>query len=125
VQFYRNGDRFFGGLTYAVSRDRYRTLDSLMSDLTDSPLGDKAVLPKGVRHIFSLDGSIKVTSVDQLVDGMCYVCASTPVYRKVCVSPHYRCGFWSRSGETDICVRIEYRILNRIESSVPFLADRT
>ena len=83
MQFYRNGDRFFSGLTYAVSRDRYRTLDSLMSDLTDSPLGDKAVLPKGVRHIFSLDGSVKVTSVDQLVDGMCYVCSSTPVYRKV------------------------------------------
>jgi len=83
VQFYRNGDRFFAGLTYAVSRDRYRTLDSLMSDLTDSPLGDKAVLPKGVRHIFTLDGGVKITGIDQLVDGMCYVCASTPVYRKV------------------------------------------
>jgi len=83
VQFYRNGDRFFSGLTYAVSRDRYRTMDSLMSDLTDSPLVDKAVLPKGVRHVFSLDGSVKVTSVEQLVDGMCYVCSSTPVYRKV------------------------------------------
>ena len=81
--FYRNGDRFFAGLSYAVSRDRYRTLDSLMSDLTDSPLGDKAILPTGVRHIFSLDGGVKVSSVDQLVDGMCYVCSSTPVYRKV------------------------------------------
>lgn len=82
VRFYRNGDRFFKGMVYAVSPERFRTFESLLANLTDSPVGDKAVLPHGVRHIFSIDGSKKVTQLEQLEEGESYVCASTDVFRR-------------------------------------------
>jgi hypothetical protein len=83
VRFYRNGDRFFKGIVYAVSAERFRTLDSLLVDLTDSPLCDKNILPNGVRHIFTLDGSKKVSNLYQLEEGESYVCASTDVFKKL------------------------------------------
>lgn len=82
VRFYRNGDRFFKGIVYAVSPERFRTFESLLANLTDSPLGDKAVLPNGVRHIFSLDGSRRITRLEQLEEGESYVCASTDAFRR-------------------------------------------
>lgn len=83
VRFYRNGDRFFQGMVYAVSPERFRTFESLLAELTSSPLGDKVVLPKGVRCIFSLDGSNKITSMDELEEGENYVCASTNLFKDV------------------------------------------
>lgn len=83
VRFYRNGDRFFNGMVYAVPQERYRTLDSLMAELTESPICDRTVLPKGVRHIFTMDGARKITSLDQLEDAESYVCSSTHSFRKV------------------------------------------
>ncbi len=82
VRFYRNGDLFFKGLTYAVSHDRYRTFESLLADLTDSPIGDKNKMPNGVRYIFTLDGG-KITTLDELSDDTSYVCASTHFFKKV------------------------------------------
>ncbi|KAK2165243.1 hypothetical protein LSH36_53g07060 [Paralvinella palmiformis] len=83
VRFYRNGDRFFKGMVYAVSPERFRTFESLMSELTLSPICDKTVLPKGVRYLFSIDGSKKITDLDQLEEGESYVCASTQVFHKI------------------------------------------
>lgn len=83
VRFYRNGDRFFKGIVYAVSAERFRTLDSLLVDLTDSPICDRNILPNGVRHIFTLDGSKKVTNLLDLEEGESYVCASTEVFKKL------------------------------------------
>ncbi|XP_060064382.1 serine/threonine-protein kinase DCLK1-like [Ylistrum balloti] len=83
VRFYRNGDKFFKGIVYAVSCERFRTLDSLLVDLTDSPVCDRNVLPNGVRHIFSADGSHKVTRLDQLEEGESYVCASTDLFKRL------------------------------------------
>lgn len=82
VRFYRNGDRFYAGLLFAVSKGRYPTLDSLMADLTASPMCDRRVLPKGVRYIFTLDGTRRITSVGQLEQGCSYVCSSTPTFRR-------------------------------------------
>ncbi|XP_053398574.1 serine/threonine-protein kinase DCLK1-like isoform X2 [Mercenaria mercenaria] len=82
VRFYRNGDRFFKGMVYAVSPERFRTFESLLANLTDSPVGDKAVLPHGVRHVFSIDGSCKINRLEDLEEGESYVCASTDVFRR-------------------------------------------
>lgn len=68
VRFYRNGDRYFKGIVYAVASDRFRTFDALLADLTRS-LSDHINLPQGVRFIFSIDGSRKVTSLDELEEG--------------------------------------------------------
>ncbi|XP_036372423.1 serine/threonine-protein kinase DCLK2-like isoform X7 [Megalops cyprinoides] len=82
VRFYRNGDKYFKGLVYAVSSDRFRSLDALLMELTRS-LSDNVNLPQGVRSIYTVDGTRKITSLDELVEGESYVCASNEPYRKV------------------------------------------
>lgn len=68
VRFYRNGDKYFKGLVYAVSNDRFRSLDALLMELTRS-LSDNVNLPQGVRTLYTLDGGRKITSLDELVEG--------------------------------------------------------
>ncbi|XP_006019234.1 serine/threonine-protein kinase DCLK2, partial [Alligator sinensis] len=82
ARFYRNGDRYFKGLVYAISSDRLRSFDALLVELTRS-LSDNVHLPQGVRAIYTVDGSRKVTSLEELVEGESYVCASNEPYRKV------------------------------------------
>ena len=83
VRFYRNGDRFFRGIIYAVSPERFRTFESLLVSLTASPLCDKNVLPNGVRHVFTVDGARRIVSLDELRDDESYVCASTDAFKRV------------------------------------------
>lgn len=68
VRFYRNGDKYFKGLVYAVSSDRFRSLDALLMELTRS-LSDNVNLPQGVRTLYTLDGGRKICSLDELVEG--------------------------------------------------------
>lgn len=68
VRFYRNGDRYFKGIVYAVAVERFRTFDALLADLTRS-LSDHINLPQGVRFIFSIDGTRKITTMDELEEG--------------------------------------------------------
>ncbi|XP_040001138.1 serine/threonine-protein kinase DCLK2 isoform X3 [Xiphias gladius] len=82
VRFYRNGDKYFKGLLYAVSNDRFRSLDALLMELTRS-LSDNVNLPQGVRTLYTLDGGRKITSLDELVEGESYVCASNEPFRRV------------------------------------------
>ncbi|XP_056313652.1 serine/threonine-protein kinase DCLK2 isoform X4 [Danio aesculapii] len=82
VRFYRNGDKYFKGLVYAVSGDRFRSFDALLMELTRS-LSDNVNLPQGVRSIYTADGGKKITSLDDLVEGESYVCASNEPFRKV------------------------------------------
>ena len=65
VKFYRNGDRFFKGVTLAVSSERYRTFDALVSEL-NRLVGDRVNLHQGVRLIFNTDG-FKINTVDELM----------------------------------------------------------
>ncbi|KAM9769839.1 serine/threonine-protein kinase DCLK2 isoform 2-T2 [Menidia menidia] len=82
VRFYRNGDKYFKGLVYAVSHDRFRSLDALLMELTRS-LSDNVNLPQGVRSLYTLDGGRKISSLDELVEGESYVCASNEPFRRV------------------------------------------
>lgn len=69
VRFYRNGDRYFKGIVYAVANDRFRTFDALLADLTRS-LSDHINLPQGVRFIFTVDGLRKISTLEELEEGM-------------------------------------------------------
>ena len=70
VTFYRNGDKHFKGVEMVVTRQRYRSFDTIVEDLS------KAIpLPYGVRTVFSPGGSM-VTSINQLEDGRRYICSS-------------------------------------------------
>uniref|UniRef100_A0A8C2X2G4 Serine/threonine-protein kinase DCLK2 n=1 Tax=Cyclopterus lumpus TaxID=8103 RepID=A0A8C2X2G4_CYCLU len=82
VRFYRNGDRYFKGLVYAVSNDRFRSLDALLMELTRS-LSDNVNLPQGVRMLYAMDGGSRITSLEELVEGESYVCASNEPFRRV------------------------------------------
>ncbi|XP_031728467.1 serine/threonine-protein kinase DCLK1a isoform X2 [Anarrhichthys ocellatus] len=82
VRFYRNGDRYFNGIVYAISTDRFRTFDALLADLTRS-LSDNVNLPQGVRTIYTLDGCKKITNIELLVEGDSYVCSSIEAYKKL------------------------------------------
>ncbi|XP_071375814.1 serine/threonine-protein kinase DCLK2 [Centroberyx affinis] len=82
VRFYRNGDKYFKGLVYAVSNDRFRSLDALLMELTRS-LSDNVNLPQGVRTLYTVEGGKRITSLDELVEGESYVCASNEPFRRV------------------------------------------
>nr|XP_028598706.1 LOW QUALITY PROTEIN: serine/threonine-protein kinase DCLK2 [Podarcis muralis] len=82
ARFYRNGDKYFKGLVYPISSDRFRSFDALLAELTRS-LSDNVNLPQGVRTIYTIDGSRKLSNLDELVDGESYVCASNEPFRKV------------------------------------------
>ncbi|XP_006874431.1 PREDICTED: serine/threonine-protein kinase DCLK1 isoform X1 [Chrysochloris asiatica] len=82
VRFYRNGDRYFKGIVYAISPDRFRSFEALLADLTRT-LSDNVNLPQGVRTIYTIDGLKKVSSLDQLVEGESYVCGSIEPFKKL------------------------------------------
>lgn len=82
LRFFRNGDKFFKGLLYALSLERIRSFDALLEDLT-RVLVDKVNLPKGVRFIFSIDGKEKILTLEQLNEGNSYVCSSTDHFVKL------------------------------------------
>lgn len=60
-------------LILIVFNSRYRSFDSLLSDLTRA-LEHSVTLPCGVRTIYTMDGR-KVCSIDQLDDGKDYLCS--------------------------------------------------
>uniref|UniRef100_A0A8C3G2X3 Serine/threonine-protein kinase DCLK2 n=1 Tax=Cyclopterus lumpus TaxID=8103 RepID=A0A8C3G2X3_CYCLU len=80
IRFYRNGDRYFKGIVFAISQERFRSIEALLADLTRS-LSDNVNLPQGVRTIYTIDGTTKITCMDQLVEGESYVCASIEPYK--------------------------------------------
>ncbi|XP_048836126.1 serine/threonine-protein kinase DCLK1b isoform X3 [Brienomyrus brachyistius] len=103
VRFYRNGDRYFKGIVYAISPDRFRSFEALLADLTRS-LSDNVNLPQGVRTIYSIDGSRKMSSMDQLVEGESYVCGSIEPYKKLEYTKNVNPN-WSVNVKTSASVR--------------------
>lgn len=82
VHFYRNGDRFHQGVTYAVSSSRFRTFDALLTDLTRT-LADKVNLPFGVRSIFAVSDWHKIEDLNDLENGESYICSSSDSCKKM------------------------------------------
>lgn len=82
VRFYRNGDRFYKGYVMAINCEKFRSFESLLEDLTASPLCDTNILAKGVRYIFSINGKM-VTTLEGLLEDEHFVCSSTDVFRNV------------------------------------------
>lgn len=82
IRFFRNGDKFYNGVVIAVTPERYRSFDSLISDLTRA-LVSNVTLPNGVRIIYTMDGK-KVQDISDLEDGKCYVVSGQgEVFKKV------------------------------------------
>ncbi|KAI4459065.1 serine/threonine-protein kinase [Holotrichia oblita] len=82
IRFYHNGNKYFTGVVVAVASERYRSFESLTTELT-SLLMKNVTLPSGVRTVFSMDGK-KVSSLDDLEDGKEYVCGGKgEVFKKI------------------------------------------
>ncbi|XP_055987261.1 serine/threonine-protein kinase DCLK2-like [Sorex fumeus] len=75
VRFFCNGDGSFSGLVCSVSRSTFHSFDALLQELTHL-LADQVSLPQGVRSIYTIDGSRKITCLGELEEGESYVCAS-------------------------------------------------
>ncbi|XP_037534214.1 serine/threonine-protein kinase DCLK1 [Nematolebias whitei] len=103
IRFYRNGDRYFKGIVYAISQERFGSLDALLADLTRC-LSDNVNLPQGVRTIYSIDGTTRITTMDQLVEGESYVCASIEPYKKLDYTKNVNPN-WSVGARTSASVR--------------------
>ncbi|XP_017152593.1 serine/threonine-protein kinase GA29083 isoform X2 [Drosophila miranda] len=73
IKFYRNGDRFYPGITIPVSSERYRSFESLYEDLTRL-LEENVKIPGAVRTIYDMVGK-KITALEELEDGQSYVCS--------------------------------------------------
>ncbi|XP_050321471.1 serine/threonine-protein kinase GL21140 isoform X1 [Bactrocera neohumeralis] len=73
IKFYRNGDRFYPGITIPVSNERYRSFESLFEDLTRL-LEDNVKIPGAVRTIYTMCGK-KISTLDELEDGQSYICS--------------------------------------------------
>ncbi|KAH8421240.1 hypothetical protein KR009_006605 [Drosophila setifemur] len=93
IKFYRNGDRFYPGITIPVSNERYRSFESLFEDLT-RVLEENVKIPGAVRTIYNMCGKKvscsrryhrtpsnhivlhpQITALDELEDGQSYVCS--------------------------------------------------
>lgn len=83
VRFYRNGDRFFGGVLVVLSPDHYRSWDSLLSALSGSSLTlGPGALTCGVRNIYTVSG-VRVSGLAELSAGCSYVCAGSEPFRQL------------------------------------------
>ncbi|XP_032242201.1 serine/threonine-protein kinase DCLK1 isoform X6 [Nematostella vectensis] len=79
IMFYRNGDRFFSGLKLAVSSERYKEFDSLLTELSA-----KIDLQTGaVRYIFNSETGNEVQDVTELQYGVSYVCSSSNHFQRI------------------------------------------
>ncbi|EDW99417.2 serine/threonine-protein kinase GE16371 [Drosophila yakuba] len=86
IKFYRNGDRFYPGVTIPVSNERYRSFERLFEDLTRL-LEENVKIPGAVRTIYNMCGK-KITSLDELEDGQSYVCScNNENFKKVEYNP--------------------------------------
>ncbi|KAI1903420.1 hypothetical protein AGOR_G00026990 [Albula goreensis] len=65
VRFYRNGDRYFNGIVPNPHTVR------------------QCQLATGGPNIYAIDGSKKVTNIDQLMEGESYVCSSIEPFKKL------------------------------------------
>lgn len=83
VTVLRNGDNKYEGRRFIVSRRRYRTFDSLLSDITNqisAPFG-------AVRRLYTPKGRRQIRGIDDLEGGATYVAGGSERFKKLDYSP--------------------------------------
>lgn len=78
ITFFKSGDAQFGGVRMAVHRRRFKCFDALLDDLSR-----KVPLPFGVRTVTTPRGTHRITRLDQLQDGGCYLCSDRRSVRPI------------------------------------------
>ncbi|KAK0078586.1 hypothetical protein PV325_002334 [Microctonus aethiopoides] len=78
VTFYKNGDPYFPGVEFRFKPGRdIGSLEALLDRLSL-----RLDLPRGARHIFSMDGDRKL-NLDELEDGASYVVSSYKTFKRI------------------------------------------
>ena len=78
VTFYRNGDRYFPGLTTAVNKRMFTVFETLLVWL-----GEKISTPSGVKHIFRIPDGQEITELDEFEAGKSYVVSSVQRFSRL------------------------------------------
>ncbi|CAI4229940.1 unnamed protein product [Auanema sp. JU1783] len=81
VFFYKEGDEYFSGVRVPVSKQRYRTIDSLLDELNRN-----IQMPFGVRRLTTPMGRTAIESVEQLEHLGKYVASSNKYCRGINLS---------------------------------------
>ncbi|GMR52764.1 hypothetical protein PMAYCL1PPCAC_22959 [Pristionchus mayeri] len=81
VFFYKDGDEHFTGVRLPVSKNRYRTIDSLLDDLNST-----LYLPYGVRRLTTPMGRTNIEDLEQLQHMGKYVATSSKFPRGINLS---------------------------------------
>lgn len=79
VTVLKNGDNKYEGRKFVVSRRRYRTFDSLLSDIThqiSAPFG-------AVRRLYTPKGSRQIRGIDDLEGGGTYIASGSEKFKKL------------------------------------------
>ena len=82
VRFYCNGDRYFKGKKMYITPHRYLSFNDLLNDLTGK-LPASVYLPYGVRQIFMPVDGKKIRDIEELEDGLAYVCAGFEPFKAI------------------------------------------
>lgn len=82
VTFFCNGDRYFKGKLLHITPHRYLSFHDLLGDLTGK-LPSTTSLPYGVRQIYTPSGGRKIRDIEELQDGMEYVCAGFETFKSL------------------------------------------
>ena len=78
VVFYKNGDKYFQGHQVVVTQRKYRSFDSLLTELTRV-----TKLPHGVRFLLTPTTGRRVDTLEGLEDGKSYIASSFTKLRKI------------------------------------------
>ncbi|XP_026669427.1 echinoderm microtubule-associated protein-like CG42247 isoform X1 [Ceratina calcarata] len=93
VTFYKNGDPYFPGIEFRFKPGRdIGSLEALLDRLSL-----RMDLPRGARHIFSMDGDRKIT-LDELEDGASYVVSSYKTFKPASYGKKSNTWYTSPSG---------------------------
>ncbi|XP_076290280.1 doublecortin-domain-containing echinoderm-microtubule-associated protein isoform X2 [Lasioglossum baleicum] len=93
VTFYKNGDPYFPGIEFRFKPGRdIGSLEALLDRLSL-----RMDLPRGARHIFSMDGDRKLT-LDELEDGASYVVSSYKTFKPASYGKKNNTWYTSPSG---------------------------
>ena len=82
VVFYKNGDKYFQGHHVIITQRKYRSFDSLLTELTRV-----TKLPHGVRFLLTPTSGRRIDTLEQLEDGKSYIASSFNKLRRINYGP--------------------------------------
>ena len=100
VVFYKNGDKYFQGHHVIITQRKYRSFDSLLTELTRV-----TKLPHGVRFLLTPTTGRRIDSLEELEDGKSYIASSFNKLRRIHYGPRNEENVDQSSNKRDVLTR--------------------